>query len=115
MPNKTVYIRNDDLDKWDAIKDKPEWLHNHLSIDEKRLAHLKEQLAKLETKMVDDIVKPDAYILTPRQAKDNPELVEQFDRLADSLAEKQKLCKAHGTPLTPQGTCLQKGCKYAQR
>lgn len=24
-----------------------------------------------------------------------------------------QLCKIHGTPLTPQGKCLQKGCKYA--
>jgi hypothetical protein len=26
MPNRTIYIRKEDLDKWEAIEDKPTWL-----------------------------------------------------------------------------------------
>lgn len=31
MPKVTIWIRNEDYDKWDAIKDKPEWLHEHIN------------------------------------------------------------------------------------
>lgn len=31
MPKVTIYIRNDDYPKWQAIADKPEWLHEHLN------------------------------------------------------------------------------------
>lgn len=38
MPNRTIYIRNEDLEKWNSIADKPEWLHsvlNGVTISEK--------------------------------------------------------------------------------
>lgn len=31
MPRVTIWIRNDDYDKWLAIADKPAWLHEHLN------------------------------------------------------------------------------------
>lgn len=31
MPNKTIYIRKEDLDKWESIEDKPGFIHNALS------------------------------------------------------------------------------------
>lgn len=31
MPRVNIYIRNEDLDRWNAIEDKPEWLHEKLS------------------------------------------------------------------------------------
>lgn len=32
MPKVTIWIRKEDEAKWQAIKDKPEWLHEHLSV-----------------------------------------------------------------------------------
>ena len=32
MPNRTIYIRNDDLLKWEAIDNKAEWLHERLVV-----------------------------------------------------------------------------------
>jgi hypothetical protein len=32
MPKVTIWIRNEDYDKWKAIQDKPEWLHEHLNL-----------------------------------------------------------------------------------
>lgn len=55
MPDVKVYIRTEDLDKWNAIKKKSEWLHNALN---GRLKHLEKQLARLETSMVDSIIEP---------------------------------------------------------
>lgn len=56
MPNRTVYIRIEDLDKWNALENKSEWLHKHLNLDLDRLNHLKKQLVRVETKMVDNLV-----------------------------------------------------------
>lgn len=30
MPNKTIYIRNSDVEKWDALKDKSQKVHEML-------------------------------------------------------------------------------------
>jgi hypothetical protein len=30
MPKVTIWIRNEDYDKWLALENKPEWLHGHL-------------------------------------------------------------------------------------
>jgi len=27
MPNRTIYVREDDIEAFDAIEDRPEWLH----------------------------------------------------------------------------------------
>lgn len=33
MPQVTVYVREDDLDRWKAIEKKSEWLHNALNAE----------------------------------------------------------------------------------
>lgn len=38
MPQVTVYVRDDDLDKWKAIKKKSQWLSDHLADDGKDIA-----------------------------------------------------------------------------
>lgn len=32
MPSVMIYIRQQDYDKWLAIENKPEWLHDHLQL-----------------------------------------------------------------------------------
>jgi hypothetical protein len=32
MPKVTIWIRNEDLPKWESIADRPEWLHSHLQV-----------------------------------------------------------------------------------
>ena len=34
MPKVTVYVRNEDLDKWKAVEKKTEFIHNALNPDE---------------------------------------------------------------------------------
>lgn len=34
MPDVRMYIRSEDWDKWQAIENKPEWLHEHLNAKE---------------------------------------------------------------------------------
>ena len=31
MPNKTIYVRSGDLEKWEAIGNKSEWIHSILN------------------------------------------------------------------------------------
>jgi hypothetical protein len=31
MPKVTIWVRNEDYPKWQAIEDKPEWLHDHIN------------------------------------------------------------------------------------
>lgn len=33
MPRVDIWIRKEDWQKWQSIKDKPEWLHEHLNRD----------------------------------------------------------------------------------
>lgn len=33
MPQITVYLRNEDIDKWKSIEKKSEWLHNLLNAE----------------------------------------------------------------------------------
>lgn len=90
MPQVTVFVRKDDLHKWKAITKKSEWLSNKLALE------------------------PDVYLLSPKLAKENPELVKTFDKIATVVGKAQgDLCKIHGIPLDARGKCLQKGCKYA--
>lgn len=36
-----------------------------------------------------------------------------IDLVKSLFPKAQEVCKVHGTPMTAQGKCLQKGCKYA--
>lgn len=104
MPRVNIYIRKEDEEKWGAIENKPEWLHDNLNKHE-----------------------PDVYFLSPKVAKEHPELVAEFDKLAtlvdDSTetvkvgklfrtnyegTDKEEVCEHYQT----KGECLVKGCKY---
>lgn len=54
MPRANIYIRRMDTEKWAAIKNKSEWIHN-----------------KLQTE-------PDVYLVGPKLAKKHPELVDDI-------------------------------------
>lgn len=32
MPKRTIWIRNEDMEVWNAIQDKPEWLHKVINL-----------------------------------------------------------------------------------
>ena len=34
MPKVTIWIKNEDLDKWNAIADRPAWIHENLIKEE---------------------------------------------------------------------------------
>lgn len=112
MPQVTVFVRKADIEKWRALENKAEWLHEKLSGI------------------------PDAYLLTPKLAQENPRLVKRFDEItatlktAETNAEANSdiimeritatperwnrgKCKDHGFPLDDRGRCTQKKCKYA--
>lgn len=50
--------------------------------------------------------KPDIIPIVPAKAK--------YPHTKLSNPPDMKLCKIHGTPLTANGKCLQKGCKYGK-
>lgn len=89
MPHVNLWIRNIDWDKWNAIEDKPAWLHLALNGTDVPVINkaIKERV-EIE-KVLDNI--PIIPLPTPVR----------------------KLCKIHGLPLDDRDRCLQKGCKYA--
>lgn len=87
MPQKTVFVRDGDLDKWNAIEKKSEFIHNALS--DKQNFELDKQVLPLHAAQTKVAVPIAAERLT------------------------KGLCKVHGLPLDARGRCLQKGCKYA--
>lgn len=115
MPRRDIWIRVEDLKTWESIHDKPLFLHNAIALYDgyKELSPVQRKEVKEHIKKIPN--KPDAYILSPRVAYDNPELVEQFDKLAERVKKGpiEFLCKVHSIPLDSRGKCLQKGCKYA--
>ena len=44
MPKVTIWIRKEDYDKWQAIADKPAWLHKHLNNPLIKMAYETERL-----------------------------------------------------------------------
>jgi len=82
-----IYIRNEDMPLWDALTDKPTFIHNALH----------QSGASVYTHTPKDV---------SIHTSDKPITVAP-ERLDNGL------CKVHGTPLTRQGKCMQKGCKYA--
>lgn len=42
MPDVKIYIRSEDWNKWQAISNKPEWLHTHLNEDDLTLKEVKQ-------------------------------------------------------------------------
>ena len=86
LPRVTQYIREEDYEAWQAIENKSEWIHERLN---------KRKFTPPERKEVLNTLGPE----TPPKK--------------DAVVKGSNLCKIHGTPLTINGRCLQKGCKYA--
>lgn len=93
MPRVNIFIRKEDWDRWQAIPDVPEWIHDGL---------LGKSAADKEVKQVR--VKTAKVIKTPAEAQAIVKNVASYEG---------PVCKIHGTPLDARGKCLQKGCKYA--
>lgn len=137
MPQVTVYIREDDLDKWKALEKKSEFIHTALNkemggfmLDGQRVNELPSYVANtvktpkpgfkkatsddLNQKALGDtfygvdIYDTSKVLKTPKDAE------KAVGNLTISAGfEPVKLCKIHGTPLDSRGKCLQKGCKYS--
>lgn len=84
MPQVTVYIRNKDLPKWKSVIKKSEFIHKALWVDETPMY--------VQTLNINPVIKPIKK---------------------SSSTSSARLCKIHGTPLTTNGKCLQKKCKYS--
>lgn len=69
MPRVDIWIRKNDLPKWESIKDKPEFLHNALSVRESYSA-----LSPVEKKSVKEhISQIPKVIKTPQDARKSVE------------------------------------------
>jgi hypothetical protein len=97
MPNRTQYIRNEDVAAWDALDNKSQWIHEHLQA-----------------------YKPDLYLVPPKVARKHPELVKQVEKAlephvkATRVEKEMTLCKnGHAIPVG-RSKCLGRGCKYSK-
>lgn len=90
MPRVNIYIRNEDWDAWEAIADKPEFIHGALTVlSSPGHARLYAEIAE---RMIDQQPPPPKPDLT--QAKISG------------------VCK-NGHLLGPNGKCMAKGCKFS--
>lgn len=90
MPKQTVYVRDEDLAKWQALENKSTVIHNLLNGNTTTVFGLDEKPAK-DKVAIDDILGVSVTLPAERAANG--------------------LCKVHGVPLDSRGKCLQKGCK----
>jgi hypothetical protein len=87
MPNKTIYIRNQDLEAWEAIQDKPRFIADALrSVNIKTYNKAVEERKELEA------------IIAPYLEETEPEVA---------------FCKNGHVIPEGQTKCSSKGCKYA--
>lgn len=103
MPRKNIYIRNEDADRWEAIENKSEFIHNALQ----PFGTLKTAGAPVELKVTglpDLLKKPKGDYKLPEGLVTEVPKTSRFDG---------PLCKIHNLPLDARGKCLQKGCKYS--
>lgn len=84
MPRVTQYIRDEDFDKWKAVPNKSEFIHNALNPIFGQPIITKRSTANKIMKSVEG-----------------------------SSRFEQSLCRVHRLPLDARGRCLQKGCKYS--
>lgn len=138
MPHANIWIRKEDWKAWQNISDKPGWIHDGLTSGLvtipprglkpppiKRAAAKKIDPAWVATDLRIDASKGTAVTsaLAPPVATALPgpvataapgNVVSTADIIKKRLyPEISGTCKVHGIPLTAQGKCLQKGCKYA--
>lgn len=87
MPQQTIYIRNDDMPKWKALKNKSEFLSNALN-------------GQIFGKIIKDVWDPDSI-----------PTIETIPAVPKEL--EPRFCK-NGHPIPyPKDRCLGKGCKYS--
>lgn len=97
MPHYNIWIRAEDDEKWQALENRSEWLHKHLSGAKVGPKPKEDNSGSVGSR--DDSPKQ-------TQAKENPPLAVIQDRFGTGF------CKIHGTPLDARGRCLQFGCKF---
>lgn len=102
MPQRNIWIRKEDLKKWDMIYN-PDWLHDMIHSEKAVVTSVGYKISEAKEKIVNDIIK------TPTQAKVATAKLQPAHR--DSTGE--KVCPEHGIPLDSRGRCMQKKCKYA--
>lgn len=102
MPSVMIYIRQTDYDKWLAIDNKSEWLHEHISKRGRPIYPVDDphpgELHSLESSSTveQDTVNVKVVGSTPTSPARNT----------------QRYCK-NGHPLDDRGKCFGKGCKYS--
>lgn len=52
MPRVNIYIRNEDWEAWEAIKDKPEFIHNSINVKKAYTDLSPEERKKFKSKLV---------------------------------------------------------------
>lgn len=109
LKQKTVYFREEDLEAWEKVHNKAEFLHNALNVRDAYVALTPKEKSAVKKHISNPVDFVD--ILDPQKRGIDPKEVilptPSFERLANGL------CKIHGTPLDDRGRCMQKGCKYA--
>jgi len=98
MPQVTVYVRDEDLDRWKSIKRKSEFIHQALNEGVSQAG-----VSPISDKQPTVVSRPEIKPTIPVIAG-----LTTANKLKSNGA-----CKIHGLPLTVNGRCLQKGCKYA--
>lgn len=100
----TIYIRKQNEAKWNAIADKSTWINTLLDNSDDTSLY-----GKVRT------VAPEVGPMVTVLSQDLPDLALDATKgtAVSTLRPDNGDCKIHGTPLTDNGKCLQKGCKYA--
>lgn len=97
MPRKDIWIRKSDLERWDRILDKPQWIHDRLNA------------GRFEREVI-----PKVTTLKEVEIRPEPQLVELSDEGMKNLFKgnggfETKICKKCKNPYIG-AKCLQKGC-----
>lgn len=92
MGHANVYIRVENEEFWKGLTSPSVWLNEQMALAQTIKADV-------PVPMTDPV-----NVITPESVMSN------IERILDKPGPK---CKIHGIPLTTQGKCLQKGCKYA--
>lgn len=98
MPQVTVYIREDDLDKWKALEKKSEFIHHALRGTPKEIS------PPSKIKSTKNIKINDNGTMSPIKPREPSEVITEMFTVYE--------CK-NGHILNKFGKCTTKGCKYA--
>ena len=100
MPRVNIYIREGDVEKWELIDNKSEWISEHLN-----------QVTTDELYGVTvDITKATSFTDDP--SKDKP-IKKSHKKMISEVWNNPPVCKNGHILSTLTGRCTQKDCKYA--